>query len=89
MVNLKAGSVLIVALQGFDSDLLLEQGGDRGEEGYRQGRWLILRQVKEFLDSGVGAEVGGSVGDTSMVCCGSQASPTKNYRKLCLLPLKV
>ena len=81
--------MLIVALQGFNSDLLLEQGGDRGEEGNRQGGWLVLRQVNEFLDSGEGAEVGGGEGDTGVICSSSQASPTKDHRKLCLLPLEV
>ena len=89
MVNLEAGSVLVMALQGFNSDLLLKQGRDGGEEGHGQGRWLILRQLEEFLDSGIRAEVGGGVGDTGVICCSSQSSTTKDYWKLCLIPLEV
>ena len=42
MVNLKAGGVLVVALQRLDRDLLLEQVGDGGEERDRQDRRLFL-----------------------------------------------
>ena len=45
--------------------------------------------VKEFLDSGEGAEVGGGEGDTSVVRCSSKAGPAQDYRKFSLLPLKV
>ena len=81
--------MLAVTLQGFNGDLLLEQGGDGGEEGYRQGRKLILRQVKEFLDSGEGVKVGGGKGDAGVISCSSQAGPAQDNRELSLLPLNV
>ena len=75
--------------QGFDRDLFLEESGDGGEKGDRQSRRLFLGQLKEFLDSGEGAEVGGGKGDTGVICCSSQSSTTKDYWKLCLFPLNV
>ena len=67
MVILKTSSVLVLALQRFNSNPLQEQGGyyplemevRRGTD--RLGRRLFLEQDKEFLDSGEGTEVGGGL----------------------------